>query len=80
LDGGVNAMNDKPEQTPKALRKLKRRIADEELARYAKFWNRPRSAEQLGHDKPVNRQAANDLFGKLESDDSFDYKAERSRN
>jgi len=73
-------MNDKPELTPKALRKLKRRIANEEPAKQAEFWNRPRAAEQLGHDKPVNRQAAKDLFGKLEWDGSFDYKAERSRD
>jgi len=73
-------MKDKPEQTPKALRKPKRRIANEELARQAKLWNRPPSAEQPGHDKPVNRQAVKDLFGKLEWDGSFDYKAERSRN
>ena len=73
-------MNDKPEPTPKALRKLKRRIANEELAKQAEFWNRPRTAEHLGHDKPVDRQAAKDLFGKLEWDGSFDYKAERSRD
>jgi len=59
-------MDDKSELTPKALRKLKRRIANEQLAKQAKLWSRPRSAEQLDHKKPVNRQAAMDLFGKLE--------------
>ncbi len=73
-------MNDKPELTPKALRKLKRRIANEELATQAEFPDRPRTAGQPGRDKPVNRRAAKDLFGKLEWDGSFDYKAERSRD
>ena len=73
-------MDDKSELTPKALRKRKRRIANEQLAMQAKFWSRPRSAEQLDHRKPVNRQAAKDLFGKLEWDGSFDYKSERTRD
>ena len=73
-------MNDKTEPTPKAIRKLKHRMANEQLAKATRFWSRPRTAEQLGHDKPVNRQAAEDLIGKLDWDASFDYKKERSRD
>ena len=54
-------MDDKGELTPKAARKLRRRIANEHLVREARFWNNPRSAEQMGNDKPINRQAAKEL-------------------
>ena len=72
-------MEDKPELTPKAARKLRRRIVNQNLAREAKFWSAPRTAEQKGHNKPINKQVAEELFGKLEWDAGFDYKAERSR-
>jgi hypothetical protein len=73
-------MDDKSELTPGALRKLKRRIANEELAKQTKFWSHPRSAEQLDYKKPVNKQAVLDLIGKLDWDASFDYKSERTRD
>ncbi len=72
-------MEDKPELTPKAAPKLRRRIVNESLAREAKFSSAPRTAEQKGHNKPINKQAAKELFGKLKWDAGFDYKAERSR-
>ena len=70
---------DKPKLTPKAARKLRRRVVNESLAREAKFWNTPRSAERKGYDKPIDNQAATELFGQLEWDPGFDYKTERSR-
>ena len=73
-------MSEKTEPAAKAIRKLKRRPANEQLATEAKFSGRPRSAEQLGHDRPVNKEAVKDQFGRLDWDDSFDYKKERSRD
>ena len=48
----------------KALRKLRRKADNEALAKEARFWRKEQSALQLGHNKPVNRQAAKDLSHK----------------
>jgi hypothetical protein len=53
--------------TPKANRKLRRRIVNDRLAAEARFWKRPRSADQMGHDKPVDRQAGKELHGRASS-------------
>ena len=45
----------------KRERKLRRRRDNERLAEEARFWRKSQSAIQLGHTKPVNRQAAKDL-------------------
>jgi hypothetical protein len=47
--------------TPRALRKLVRRLANERLAKQARFWTKAHSALHLDHDQPVNRQARKDL-------------------
>jgi hypothetical protein len=54
-------MNEIPKPSRKALRKRVRRIENDRLAAEAKFWNAPRSAEQLGYTRPVNSQAAKEL-------------------
>jgi hypothetical protein len=54
-------MSEIPKPSRKALRKRMRRLENDRLAREAKFWNTPRSAEQLGYTKPVNSQAAKEL-------------------
>jgi hypothetical protein len=47
--------------SPKAFRKLRRRIENDLAAAQARFWKAPRSAEQKCYDKPINRQAAGEL-------------------
>jgi hypothetical protein len=54
-------VNDKPELGTKAARKLRRRVENEGLATQAGFWNTPRSADQKGYTRPVDRQAAKEL-------------------
>jgi DNA-binding FadR family transcriptional regulator len=50
--------------SPKAKRKLARKIRNEVLAKEARFWRNAPSAERLGYSRPVNRQAAKELsFG-----------------
>jgi hypothetical protein len=57
-------MNDQPNPSAKALRKLRRKTENEALAKVARFWKKPGSAERLGHTRPVDRQAANELAHK----------------
>ena len=47
-----------------ALRKLRRKQRNEELAKEARFWRKERSMFELGYTKPVNQQAARDLSHK----------------
>ncbi len=42
-------------------RRLRRKEDNERLAKESRFWRNAQSAIQLGHNKPVNRQAAKDL-------------------
>lgn len=54
--------DDKQPLSPKALRKLRRRLENDESVRVARFWSKPRSAEQLDdRSRPVDRQASKDL-------------------
>ena len=51
-----------PAMSPKALRKLARRLENERLTKQdAKAWAKVRSALRLGYDQPINRQARKDL-------------------
>jgi hypothetical protein len=54
-------MTEEAKLSTRATRKLRRRIENDQLAEQAQFWDRPRSAEQKGYDKPINRQAAKEL-------------------
>ena len=57
--------NEKSGLSPKALRKLRRRLENDANAKIARFWTKPRSAEQLDdRSRPVDRQAAKDLSHK----------------
>jgi hypothetical protein len=47
--------------TPKALRKLKRAAENSAYALVARFWMNPKTAIRMGYDKPINRQAAQEL-------------------
>jgi len=47
--------------TRRAARKAQRRRDNDELAKSARFWRKPGSAERLGHERPVNRAAAREL-------------------
>jgi hypothetical protein len=47
--------------SPKALRKLKRKADNAAYSKDERSWRNVKSALQLGHDKPVNRQASKDL-------------------
>jgi len=64
---GRCAVSDEQNLTAKAARKLRRRASNDRLARDAKFWAKPRSAEQMGYTKPVNKQAAKELSGRRDS-------------
>jgi hypothetical protein len=57
-------MTDSPPLTPKAIRKLRRRIENDVYAKEARFWANPKTAVRMGYDKPVNRQAARELVHK----------------
>jgi len=52
------------ELSAKALRKLRRKVENEALAKIARFWRKPGSAERIGSAQPVNRQAAKELAHK----------------
>jgi hypothetical protein len=49
------------QQTPKALRKLRRRSENDAYAKEARFWANPKTALRMGYNKPVDRQAALEL-------------------
>jgi hypothetical protein len=49
------------EHSKRALRKQRRRVENDAYARAARFWLRPKSADRMGYDKPINRQAAKDI-------------------
>jgi len=54
-------MNDPAPPSPKASRKMRRRVDNDAYAREARFWEKPKTPLRMGYDKPVNRQAAKDL-------------------
>jgi hypothetical protein len=60
---GAGSMIDPPPLSQKALRKRARRTANDRLAKEARFWDTPRTAEQTGSRRPINRQAAKELSG-----------------
>lgn len=45
----------------RAARRRQRRRDNDELAKSAKYWRKPGSAERLGHTRPVDRDAARAL-------------------
>jgi len=53
-----------PELSPRALRKIRRRQEAEAYAATARFWRNTKSADRMLHDKPINRQAAQELSQK----------------
>ena len=54
-------MNDPAPPSPKALRKLRRRVENDAYAKEARFWEKPKTALRMGYDKPIDRQAVKDL-------------------
>jgi hypothetical protein len=50
--------------SPKAMRKLRRRVENDAYAKDARFWLNLKSADRMGYKKPVNRQAAKELSHK----------------
>jgi hypothetical protein len=57
-------MNDPVSPSPKALLKLRRRVENDAYAKEARFWEKPKTALRMGHDKPINQQAAKELLPK----------------
>ena len=57
-------MNDPTPPSPKALRKLRRRVENDAYAKEARFWEKPKTALRMGYDKPIDRQASKELSHK----------------
>lgn len=49
------------ELSKRAKRKKRRRIEAESYAKDARFWRNQKSADRLGYNRPVDKQASKDL-------------------